>query len=73
MLFARVGCDKKGPSILLIFEYINKKDTNFTNIVSKVVTGFCMGLKILLGFTIFEITLFTWVFEFMAENIVILT
>ena len=39
MLFARVGCDKKGPSILLIFKYINKQDVLFTNIGSKVVNG----------------------------------
>ena len=32
-----VGGDQKGPSIFLIFKYINKQDALISNIVSKVV------------------------------------
>ena len=44
MLSVWVGCDQKGPSIFLIFKNVNKHDVLFTNIVSKVVTDFGMGL-----------------------------
>ena len=35
-----VGGDQKGPSIFLIFKYVNKQDALITNMVSKVVYGF---------------------------------
>ena len=35
-----VGGDQKGPSILLIFKYVNKQDALIPNMVSKVVYGF---------------------------------
>ena len=34
-----VGGDQKGPSIFLIFKYINKLDTLIPNMVSKIVYG----------------------------------
>ena len=43
----RVGVDQKGPSISIIFEHINTQDVLFTNIVSKVISSFCMGLELL--------------------------
>ena len=41
-----VGGDQKGPSILLIFKYVNKQDMLILNMVSKIVNDFCMGFKI---------------------------
>ena len=42
-----VGGDQKGPSIFLIFKYVNKQDVLIPKMVLKVVNDFCMGLKIL--------------------------
>ena len=41
------GGDQKGPSIFLIFKYVNKQDVLIQKMVLKVVNDFCMGLKIL--------------------------
>ena len=36
------GGDETCPSILLIFKYVNKQDVLITNMVSKLVYGFCI-------------------------------
>ena len=46
----RLESDQKGPSIFLVFKYVNKQVMLIRNIVSKVVNDFCMGLKILVEF-----------------------
>ena len=58
-----VGGDQNGPSIFLIFKYVNKQDFLISNMVSKVVNDLCTGLKIWfevglscgLGFTFFDL------------------
>ena len=49
MLSGWVDCDQKGNSIFLILKYVNKQDVLIKNIVSKVVTDFCMGFFFKVG------------------------